>query len=252
MWKGIDVSDNQGVINWREVQQAGCQFAILRSIRRSGKADNQFEANLDGCRRCGIPISVYKYTYATSEAAAVEEAKQVIELLQRNNLNCMVWWDVEDRDNLFPLGKNKLTDCVLAAQKTIEAAGYRFGLYIGLYVYNEKWFDFTKFSCPLWVARYPSSTEKTLESKPDDKYLPNVGREIWGWQFSSKGKVPGILTNVDLNICYESPTCLEEEKESHHQYMIIISDLNELTAAAIQEELSSKGIISVVYEKFLD
>lgn len=39
MWKGIDISDNQGVIAWDKVKDAGCQFAILRSVRRSGKTD---------------------------------------------------------------------------------------------------------------------------------------------------------------------------------------------------------------------
>ena len=48
MWKGIDVSDNQGVIDWEQAAAAGVQFAILRSVRRSGKADSQFASNLAG------------------------------------------------------------------------------------------------------------------------------------------------------------------------------------------------------------
>ena len=60
MWKGIDVSDNQGVIDWGKVAVAGVQFAILRSVRRSGKADYQFASNLEGCRQHGIPVAVYK------------------------------------------------------------------------------------------------------------------------------------------------------------------------------------------------
>ena len=42
MWKGIDVSDNQGVIDWEQVAAAKVSFAILRSVRRSGKTDYQF------------------------------------------------------------------------------------------------------------------------------------------------------------------------------------------------------------------
>ena len=48
MWKGIDVSDNQGKIDWTQVAAAGVQFAILRSVRRSGKTDYQFAANGGG------------------------------------------------------------------------------------------------------------------------------------------------------------------------------------------------------------
>lgn len=51
MWKGIDVSDNQGVIDWEQVATAKVSFAILRSVRWSGKTDYQFAVNLEGCRK---------------------------------------------------------------------------------------------------------------------------------------------------------------------------------------------------------
>ena len=155
MWKGIDVSDNQGKIDWSQVAAAGVQFAILRSVRRSGKTDYQFTANLAGCRQYNIPVAVYKYTYAVTTAQAQEEARQVAALLQQHNLSTgtMVWWDVEDRDTLQPLGGAKLTALIQAARTVIEAAGYRFGIYVGLYVYTEGWFDFNQFAAaPLWVA----------------------------------------------------------------------------------------------------
>ena len=44
MWKGIDVSDNQGTINWAQIPE-DVDFAVLRSVRRSGKADH--------CRKFG-------------------------------------------------------------------------------------------------------------------------------------------------------------------------------------------------------
>lgn len=210
MWKGIDVSDNQGVINWQKVKAAGVQFAVLRSVRRSGKADNQFANNVAGCRANGIPFSVYKYTYATTEDAARTEAQQVIELLDSVGVDksTIVWWDVEDRDTLWKLGWGKLTNIISAAKSVIVGAGYRFGLYVGLYVYRETWFDFTQFAAdPLWVARYPVSGEKDLSYNPQESYKPDVdvGRAIWGWQYSSSGRVDGISVAVDLDICYVDP-----------------------------------------------
>lgn len=208
MWKGIDVSDNQGIIDWAKVKAAGVQFAILRSVRGSGKADYQIMNNVAGCWKHDIPMSVYKYTYATSQQAARKEAGQVVELMRNYDMqDTIVWWDVEDQATQRPLGKTALTACIKAAQTVIEAAGYRFGLYVGLHVYNEKWFDFDQFAAvPLWVARYPSSKVVTFGAEPDEKYLPAVGRAIWGWQFSSTGNVPGINGNVDLDICYQDPS----------------------------------------------
>ncbi|MCM1237524.1 MAG: hypothetical protein NC489_46250 [Ruminococcus flavefaciens] len=205
---GIDVSDNQQVIDWEKVAGEGCQFAILRSVRHSGKTDYQFQANLTGCRDNNIPVAVYKYTYAKTVAEAETEANQVVELLEKSNLVCKVFWDVEDRDYLCKLGKNKLTEVIKAAQHVIENAGLEFCLYTGLYVYKENWFDFSQFSCPLWVARYPVSGTKTLQDFPAEKYTPDVGREIYGWQFSSEGRIDGISTNVDLNVLYCDPVTL--------------------------------------------
>lgn len=207
-YMGIDVSDNQGKIDWKQVAGDGCQFAILRSVRHSGKADNQFTANLAGCRENNIPIAVYKYTYAKTVEEAQKEACQVIDLLREHGLRCKVFWDVEDRDYLYKLGAGKLTEVIKAAQRVIEAAGLEFCLYVGLYVYNEHWLDFTQFDCPLWVARYPVKGKKTLNDFPAEKYTPAVGREIYGWQFTSEGKVKGITTDVDLNVLYHDPATL--------------------------------------------
>lgn len=205
---GIDVSDNQGKIDWKQVAEDGCKFGILRSVRHSGKTDNQFVANLKGCRDNNIPVAVYKYTYAKTVEEAKKEARQVIDLLKGHDLTCKVFWDVEDRDYLYKLGKNKLTEIIKAAQYVISSAKLEFCLYVGLHVYNEAWFDFTQFDCPLWVARYPVKGAKTLRDLPSEKYMPAVGREIYGWQFTSEGKVKGITTAVDLNILYHDPVTL--------------------------------------------
>ena len=175
MWKGIDVSDNQGAINWAQIHK-NVDFAILRSVRRSGKADHQFAANLEGCRKRNIPMSVYKYTYAATPEAARQEAQQVVVLLQSYGLTgTMVWWDVEDKDVLRPLGAAKLTECIRAAQEVITAAGYSFGLYVGLYVYNECWFDFNAFSgTRLWVARYYKGYRTMLFADE-----PQRGHSMW-------------------------------------------------------------------------
>lgn len=40
--RGIDVSDNQKVIDWGKVKAAGVAFAVLRSVRGSGKQTISF------------------------------------------------------------------------------------------------------------------------------------------------------------------------------------------------------------------
>ena len=202
MWKGIDVSDNQGVINGVKVKEAGSQFAILRSVRRSGKADYQFAANVAGCQVQRIPFEVYKYTYALTPTQAVEEAQQVVALLRSHGLICRVWWDVED-NSLRALNKGVLTGLIQSAADIITGAGFEFGVYTGKSFYEESVFDTDAFSCPFWIARYPSSGYYALaDNPPADKYKPAPSQPLVAWQYTSKGRVDGITGPVDLNICY--------------------------------------------------
>ena len=238
---GIDVSDIQGVIDWGLVKQDGCRFAILRSIKQSGKPDQQFAANLRGCREQGIPVAVYKYTYAKTAEEAGAEAQQVISLLQENNLKCRIFWDVEDKESLHPLGKEKLTEVIKAAEQVITNAGYVFGIYAGLYVYKEQWFDFAQFTGPLWVARYPVSGVKTLADLPQEKYKPDVGRALYGWQFTSTGKVNGIQGNVDLDLLYEPPATLEQSPPEE-RYTFFAEEISYVRAQQLLEAAGQMDI----------
>lgn len=258
MWKGIDVSDNQGAIDWPQVAAKKVAFAVLRSVRRSGKADYQFVANLEGCRERNIPVSVYKYTYATTPEAARQEAQQVVALLRSHGMTgTMVWWDVEDKDVLRPLGVKKLTECIRAAQEVITAAGYGFGLYVGLYVYKENWFDFGAFSgTRLWVARYYKGYRTmAFDDEPNHEYAPVVGRDISAWQYTSCGEVPGIKGNVDLDIAYEDPTLWSQPAvEPGVIYTVSVADVwTREQAEAIRQQLALLGVCGVIHKvKILD
>jgi len=252
MWKGIDVSDNQGVINWAQIPK-NVDFAVLRSVRRSGKTDYQFVANLEGCRKHSIPMSVYKYTYATTLEAARQEAQQVVALLQSHGLiGTMVWWDVEDRGALQPLGVTKLTECIRAAQEVITAAGYRFGLYVGLYVYKERWFDFDAFAgARLWVARYYKGYHTMqFADAPNQSYKPSVDRWLTVWQYTSCGEIAGIKGDVDLNISYEDPAAWTQPvAESGVIYTVSVADVwTRDQAEAIQQQLAPLGVCGVVHK----
>lgn len=253
MWKGIDVSDNQGTIDWEQVAVAKVAFAILRSVRRSGKTDHRFGANLEGCRKYNIPMSVYKYTYATTPEAARQEAQQVVALLQSHGLTgTMVWWDVEDKEVLRPLGAAKLTECIRAAQEVIMAAGYSFGLYVGLYVYKERWFDFDAFAgTRLWVARYYRGYRTmAFADDPDQNYKPSADRDITAWQYTSCGEIAGIKGDVDLDIAYEDPALwAQPPAEPGVIYTVSVADVwAREQAEVIREQFVAMGINGIVHK----
>ena len=199
--RGIDVSDCQGVINWKAAKDNGVDFVIIRSTRGSGKIDYQFYNNVLGCRENDIPFDVYKYVYALTEKAAENEMKLVCELLKSNNIFCTVWYDIE-YENMKKLGRNAITKIVKAAEKVVTSYGFPFGIYCNKYWYNSV-IDNTAFQNDFWIAQYPSSRVLTLTTMSALTEKPAVKQKLFGWQCSSKGNVDGISGMVDLDFIYQ-------------------------------------------------
>lgn len=204
---GIDVSDNQGYIDWAKVKAAGVEFAILRSVRRSGNVDKQLASNIKGCMENGIPFDFYKYMYAVTVEDAVREAREVIEVLSslgvKASKNTVIWADVEDSTQMA-LSVSALSAIVQAFKESIETAGFSFGLYMGKYYYEKGELDTSLFDDHTWIARYYKGYDvMQFGELPDEKYKPVAKNgELWGWQFTSSGRVDGINGNVDFDIAY--------------------------------------------------
>lgn len=189
--RGIDVSSYQGNIDWKQVKESGIQFAILRSTLKSGKPDSKFIEYIKGCDDNKIDVSVYKYSYALTENQAIAEANTVISLL--NGRKCKIWLDLEDKSQL-PLGKTGISKIANAFIKTCENKGYSVGIYCNL-DWIKNYIDDSLKKYDLWIARYGKNSGQL-----EEKYKPNVNEKIW--QYSSRGKIPGINGDVDLNIIY--------------------------------------------------
>ena len=199
---GIDVSAWQGVIDWAKVKKAGCGHAVLKINMKNLAVDKQFATNIKGCKAQGIPYGVYRYVYESTEAAAKKAAQAVVELLKKYDAapGTIVWWDVEDK-SIQSTAKTTLTPSIIAAQKVITDAGFGFGVYCGLYWYRSV-LNTDGLNCPFWIARYPNTKDISFATPPAEKYRPAIKHALWGWQYSSKGVVPGISGNVDLNQIY--------------------------------------------------
>lgn len=207
--RGIDISDNQGSINWAQSKAHGVEFVIHRSTRGSGKPDNYLASNIKGCLDNGIPFEFYKYSYATTNAKAKDEAKRVIEVLKGYGVTGgRIWMDVEDKSQ-FALSKKNLTTIVDLWKEIVINSGYQFGLYMGQYGYNNE-IDATAFNDEIWLARYYAGEKRfALGETPAAAYRPKVkSGHLWGWQYTSNGVVKGINGNVDLDEIYYTPELL--------------------------------------------
>lgn len=199
--KGIDIAKWNPVTDYALLAKQ-IDFAILKIINKQNSEDGLFSTHLNGCRANDIPVcGVYNYSYAETPSKAVVDATAVINALKRHNLYTVVWLDVEEEGIAKKLGKT-LIDVIIAYKETIEAAGYKFGIYTGLYFYNtyiKPYIGIT--NIPMWIARYPSSSPMNINQDPPVSKKPPVSNMV-AWQYSSKGQIQGIKGNVDLDLSY--------------------------------------------------
>lgn len=197
--RGIDVSAHNGAIDWAKVKADGVEFAIIRAGYGKSKVDKRFIDNICGAHTAGLKIGIYWFMYALTEADAIMNAEKLHETigLYKDIIDMRVWADWEYDSDKYATEhgatqtKKSRTDLVEAFLRRLSAKGYDVGVYANPDYIKSKfeWNRLEKY--PLWLAHYV---------KEQNTYQPMI------WQHSSKGSVPGINGNVDLDICYQSVT----------------------------------------------
>ena len=204
----LDVSRWQGNIDWDKVKASGLVSGVmLRALGNSAKdkpskpyIDPTFERNYAECKRLGIPCGVYYYCKAVNAAEADAELALLRKVLTGKTVQLPVAVDIEDSYVQAPLDKQTLTDIAAHALAAIEQMGFYAMLYTGLNFGETRLYmggaALRKYD--VWLARYPRDKSKT---KPEDK--PKTDFSFSMWQYTSKGKIPGVSKGVDLSHAYK-------------------------------------------------
>lgn len=200
-WEGnppyryIDVSRYQGLIDWAQVAAAGYKGAMLKTVSTNYKLskrsdglyiDPTFETNYRNARAAGLDVGIYYYTYATSEAMADAELALLRQAVYGKEFSLPVCVDVEE-NKLKQLSTLDLSNLVAYALEQVEKMGF----YAQLYTY-------TGYKYELDMARLSSRWDVWLADYTGE--APNVTFNYSAHQHTSKGSVPGITGNVDLNV----------------------------------------------------
>lgn len=194
-YRFVDVSRYRGLIDWAQVAAAGYKGAMLKTVSTNHKLskradglyiDPTFETNYRNARAAGLDVGVYYYTYATSEAMADAELALLRQAVYGKELTMPVAVDVEE-NKLKPMSTLDLTNLTAYALEQVEKMGF----YAQLYTYTGYKYelDMARLSSrwDVWLADYTGKT-------------PNVTFNYNAHQHTSKGSVPGITGNVDLNV----------------------------------------------------
>lgn len=193
---GIDVSACQSSVDFTKVKQAGFEFVLLRSTTKNGLPDQKFDEYWNGAAGVGMKITgVYKLCYAHSAWEAQNEAEGVVRLLRSKGHKCDIWLDMEDDGGQQIYSKDIIACIITAFLTTCVKAGYEVGIYCNMDWYKNHIRDDIRNICRFWIARYPNDDTGMVR----EDMRPDVKGAVM-WQYSSKGKLPGIPGDVDLDV----------------------------------------------------
>lgn len=203
---GIDVSHHQGKIDWKSVAESGIKFAIMKCQyeAQSHRKDETFETNYAEAGKYGIARGVYIYIARASMADPILDANSLLNHLKGRKLEYGIWLDLEDK-TVDVKGKAYIRNLAFQYSDIFIHAGYFVGIYCNRDWYIRLIHEDLKQSFEFWIARYPRNDKGIYN--PASSLKPSQSMAV-AWQYSSKGKVPGIATNVDLDVDYDGVVSL--------------------------------------------
>ena len=196
----LDVSRWQGSIDWDKVKASGKIDGVMLRVlgSKGGKpyVDPAFERNYAACTARGIPVGGYYYTCATTPQQTAAELAALRAALADKNFQLPIVVDAED-PKLRSLTPAKLSARVAEAAAQLEA----WGLYAMVYTYTnfaDTALDMAALAAyDLWIADYRGKCPT---------------RKHGMWQYTNKGKIPGVSGPVDLNHAYKDYTAIIAKK----------------------------------------
>lgn len=207
MFKGVDVSRHQGIIDWDKfLEDEHSDFAIIRAGFGKNNIDAQAVRNVAECERLGIPYGLYWFSYALTPEMARREAEYLSDFVGSHKPSYPLVYDFE-YDSVTHAVKNGVKisrDFVLNCTEQFCHRLEELGFYAMFYCnndYYQRYYQASKVAekYDMWYARYATSP----------------GRPVTLWQTSESGWVKGIQGKVDL-----------DQTERDYPKIIIRNDLN--------------------------
>lgn len=217
---GIDVSRWQGTIDWPQVAAAGYRFAVIRATVGDSYTDPLFAANWEGAKQAGLLVSAY---HVVKPGVAVDrQLTYFMEVLGGRRPDLPLVLDVETAGGSPAAVTSHVQECL---RQLTQLAGRKPIIYTARWFWDKNVLPGSEWAqYDLWVASY---TEQPL--------LP-AGWNTWRfWQYSEKGRVPGINAAVDLDgfagsyealQAYANPAPPQETPAAGLRARVVVPSLN--------------------------
>lgn len=217
--EGIDVSEFQGNINFKEVKDYGIEIVYIRSSASHSYIDAKFEENYQKAKENNLKIGFYHYVTARNIEEAQEQARFFATVIKGKEADCRLAMDFETfrgltKEEINIIAKSFLEELKKLTEKELVIYS---DAYNAKYTFEESLFE----KYPLWLAEYGVK-------EPEAK-------NFIGWQYTDKGSIPGIKGYVDRDIfkneiylenssAIKEPELKPEEKKKTIYYRVKFGD----------------------------
>lgn len=196
-WCGVDISSKQGVVDFKKLKKAGCDYVMIKVGGRgysSGEIvlDEKLKDYMTGAKNAGLDIGVYFFSQAITEEEIEEEAETLLEAIKDYSVNYPVVFQMQevegDMARVESLDIDSRTELTKIFLSTVKGAGYTPMLYG-----NKEWLV-TKLDLEA-IDEY----DIWLSQEAD---TPNYPYEFTMWQYEKAGSISGISEETGLNISF--------------------------------------------------
>lgn len=189
-YRGIDISEFQGEIDFEEVRRSGIEAVYIR-VGAGEYTDEYFAENYERAKAAGLKIGFYHYVTARSVEEGRRQARFFASLAAGREPDMRLAMDFEYFGSLSVSQINAISEAYLdelTALTRREAVIYS-DLSNARNIFSRALAE----KYPLWAAQYGA----------DEPSANGKWREWVGFQYTDEGRVGGIYGNVDRNIFTE-------------------------------------------------
>ena len=193
---GIDVSHHNGKINWSEVAKntPRVDYVFIKATEGRDFMDKKFLVNSKEAKLAGLQVGYYHFASLNNRDVltdATEEARDFVDAIKyapKPDLPPVL--DIEENDHKF--SPSEIVKWVNKFMMEMDRLGYPDVI---IYSYSP----FLRANLPaghpfgrfkLWLAGYVHISRLVI---------PHGWTRYYIWQYSAKGRVRGIVGDVDLN-----------------------------------------------------
>lgn len=180
--EGIDVSHYQGSIDWQRVaREGGISYVYVKATEGAAYYDDTHAFNLSMARKYKLKVGSYHFYRPTVDVR--EQLQNLFTHVIPGEQDLVPMIDIEDARGVSE--DRFIADLTTFLRQVERHYGKKPLLYTGEYFYNHHFCGL--FQGFQWmIARY-STTPPTLRD----------GRRYVMWQYSDKGRIPGVPSLVD-------------------------------------------------------